>query len=698
MPKYRIGVDVGGTFTDLVVVDPETAEVKTAKTPSTPSEPGQAIINGLDQLGVPLDETEYFAHGTTVGTNALITRELPRTALICTDGFRDILEIGRGPRPDLWDAYLDIDPPLVKRRDRFEVEGRIDYAGTVLEEVGIDAIAAIGELVAKREITTVAICLLHSYINGEHEQQVHDLLRESFPDLHISMSHEILPEIGEFERSSTTSINAALVPVVGDYLTKLDKDLRGRGFAGDLLVLHSGGGVMQASSVRKLPARVAKSGPAAGAAAMAGIASACGYENALGLDVGGTSSDISLLADGEVWRANETSVTFGHPILFPSVEVATIGAGGGSMAWIDDGGSLRNGPASQRADPGPACYDRGGQEATNTDAQMVLGRLVEEGFLGGTMTVNPQAAVDAIQNKVAEPLGLDVETAAAAIIRVATANMAGATRLITAKKGLDPRDFALVAFGGAGPLFGAELATELGIPTVILPKWPGITSAYGCLVVDARHDLAQTYIARADSVDVKDIDSRFSTMEEDARGRLESEGFADDAITTERMIDMRYLGQWRSLTVNADELMSDPEATLRRFHEEHEAVYSYSQPSQPVEVYGLRVAGIGRVPEISLPEIDDGDGDASDAQVGERRVYFEQAGGFVDTAIYSHERLTAGAELSGPAIIQQMDSTIVVPPTWDAVTDIAGNVILTASGTEPSDAVRRTATQESTRV
>jgi N-methylhydantoinase A len=697
MPKYRIGVDVGGTFTDLVVVDPSSGSVMTTKTPSTPSEPGRAIINGLEEIGVSLGDTEYFAHGTTVGTNALITRELPRAALVCTEGFRDVLEIGRGPRPDLWDAYLDIAPPLVRRRDRFEVNERVDYSGAVLAAIDHDDVAAVAAALDKRGIATVAVCLLHSYMNGVHETEVRERLEKLLPGLHVSISHEILPEIGEFERASTTVINAALAPVVGEYLTKLESELADRGFSGDLLVLHSGGGVMQAGSVRKLPARVAKSGPAAGAAAMAAIARSCGFDNAIGLDVGGTSSDISLLADGELRRANETSVTYGHPILFPSVDVATIGAGGGSVAWIDDGGSLRNGPMSMRAEPGPACYRRGGTEATNTDAQLVLGRLSESNFLGGRMEVSARAAADAIEAKIANPLRMDVAEAAAAIIKVATANMAGAIRLSTTKRGYDPRDFALVAFGGAGPLHGAELATELGIPTVILPKWPGITSAYGCLVVDARHDLARTFIAGAGEVDFDEIEREFLAMEAEARARLAAEGFASDAISTDRQIDMRYLGQWRSLTINAEDLTSNIDAVLRRFHEDHERTYSYSQPDQPVEIYGVRVAGLGTVPHISLADIEDEATDASAALVGERSVYFEHAGAFVDTAIYAHDRLTAGTELNGPAIIEQMDSTIVVPPLWTALADNSGNVILTAMAGNPASS-GSTAREESSLV
>lgn len=673
MGKYRIGIDVGGTFTDLVMVDTETGLVRTAKTPSTPAQPDQAIIDGLNQLGVSLRDVEYLAHGTTVGTNALITGQLPRTALIGTEGFRDLLEIGRGPRPSLWDAYLDPAKPLVRRRDRFSVRGRIDYAGKELEPLDRDAVRSIGETIARRGIRTVAVCLLHSYVEGRHEREIREVLAEVAPDVAVSLSHEILPEIFEFERASTTVINAALTPVVVEYVDMLAERLRDAGFGGDLLILHSGGGVMQVGSVHRTPARIAKSGPAAGGAAMAHIARQCGFENAIGLDVGGTSSDISMMFNGELRRANETSVNYGQPILFPSIDVVTIGAGGGSVAWIDDGGSLRNGPMSQRADPGPACYLRGGTEPTNTDAQLVLGRITEEGFLAG-MKVSKAASEEAIRKKIAGPMGLSLIEAASAILKVATANMASATRLITTQRGHDPRDFVLVGFGGGGPLHAAELAEELEISQVILPKWPGLTSAYGCLVVDTRHDASRTYIARAETVDFGELDREFAALEEDIRGRLANEGFAQEATRIERQLDMRYLGQWRSLSIDATGA-TEMSALLERFHEEHQQAYAYSEPTRSVEIYGLRVTGVGLVPEIDLRASADAATKATERRT--RPVYFNDAEDFVETTILSSAELLAEGEVDGPAIVEQADTTLLVPPHWTAAVHPSGNVILT---------------------
>lgn len=393
---------------------------------------------------------------------------------------------------------------------------------------------------------------------------------------------------------------------------------------------------------------------------------------AIGLDVGGTSSDISLMIDGELRRSNETSVNYGQPILFPSIDVVTIGAGGGSVAWIDDGGSLRNGPMSQRADPGPACYMAGGTVPTNTDAQLVLGRLPEEGFLGGRMQVSREAAERAIAEHVAEPLAMDLPEAASAAIRVATANMANATRLITTKRGQDPADFALVAFGGAGPLFGAELAEELGISMVILPKWPGIASAYGCLVVNTRHDVSQTFIARADAITFDDLEVELVKMEREVAARLAAEGFAEERTVLERQIDMRYHGQWRSLTIELGDV-NDIETMRARFDEEHGRAYSYAAPERAVEIYGLRVTGVGLVPQVDLTH--DADDESELGVVHSRDVFFHDVG-YVKSTIYTAAELKRRGTVTGPAIIEQMDTTIVVPPHWTAEAHPSANIIL----------------------
>jgi N-methylhydantoinase A len=682
MTRYRVAVDVGGTFTDLIVHDEESGSVAIAKTASIPHDPAAAIMAALNKAEIAPSEMAFFAHGSTVGTNALITRRLPRTAVVATEGFRDVHEIRRGTKLDLWDAYSDVAPPYVKRRDRFEVPERIDYAGTVLTDLDEDAARRVASKIRERGYESVAVTFINAYMNGEHEARMKAIVEAEAPGVFVCTSHEILPEVFEHERFSTTIINACLAPVVSRYLANLTDSLREGQYDGDVLVLHSGGGVMTAEAISRNAARIAVSGPAAGAMAGAFFARQCGFENAISLDMGGTSADISLMYGGEVRVANEWSVEFGYPIMFPSIEIVTIGAGGGSVAWIDPGGSLRNGPQSMGADPGPAAYQRGGEEATNTDANLVLGRLSAKGLLGGAMPLDKEAAERAVSEKVAEPLGYDAVRAADAIIQVANANMADAVRLISIRRGYDPRDFCLVAFGGAGSVHAAHLARELDIPAVVVPPYPGITSALGCLLLDVRHDLFRTYLTTAEGASSAALEAEFEKLEAEARERLAVEGISGERVQLRRLMDMRYVGQWRSLTVPVSTPLGENlDASLERFHAEHQREYSFSDSAQAVEIYGLRVVGLGLVDKPEFPKLDNG-GDLAAAKTDERPVYFGEAGGFRDTAIYDRTALPAGARFDGPAIVEQMDSTVVVPPDWRAEVDEYGNIILRLNSRE----------------
>jgi N-methylhydantoinase A len=676
MGDYRVAVDVGGTFTDMIVHNENTGEARVAKTPSVPANPAVAIMKALQEAGLTPRDMGFFAHGSTVGTNALITRRLPRTAVVATEGFRDIHEIRRGTKPDLWDAYADVAPPYVRRRDRFEVPERIDYQGTVLKALDEVEARRVAKLMARRGYEAIAVTFINSYMNGDHETRMKEIIQEEMPDVFVCTSFEILPEIFEHERFSTTIINAALAPVVSRYLASLTDQLRGGGYEGDVLVLHSGGGVMTAEAISKNAARIAVSGPAAGAMAGAFFAQQCGFPNAISLDMGGTSADISLMFNGEVRVSNEWSVEYGYPIMFPSIEIVTIGAGGGSVAWIDDGGSLRNGPQSQGADPGPAAYRRGGVEATNTDANLTLGRLSPGGLLGGTMPLDKEAAENAVATRVGDPLGYDAVKAADAIIQVANANMADAVRLISIRRGYDPRDFCLVSFGGAGSVHAADLARELDIPAVVVPPYPGITSALGCLLVDVRHDLFRTYLASADGASVDALETEFEKLEAEARERLKAEGMTGDRVQLRRQMDMRYVGQWRSLTVPVSTPLGENlQASLDRFHAEHQREYSFSNPDGAVEIYGLRVVGIGLVEKPEFPKRS-ASGILSDAIKETREVYFGESGGFHTTVIYDRDRMPAGSSFQGPVIIDQMDTTTVVPPDWRGEVDEHGNIVL----------------------
>jgi len=473
---------------------------------------------------------------------------------------------------------------------------------------------------------------------------------------------------------STTIINAVLGPIMTTYIHRLEEEMQKRGYKDDILVLHSGGGVMTSSTVPRYAARLASSGIAAGAIASKHIAKLCGYRNAIGLDMGGTSTDISLMYDGDIRITKEWAIEYGYPIGFPSIEILTIGAGGGSLAWIDEGGSLRNGPQSAGASPGPACYGRGGTEPTNSDANLVLGRLSEK-LLGGTMELDVAKAEQAVQ-KIADHFGYSIEEAANAIIEVANANMSDAVRLISVRRGYDPRDFALVAFGGAGPLHGAYLAKELNIPTVIIPPYPGVAAAMGCLLVDVRHDISKTYLRQAEEVTLEELYEEFESMQAEARELLLEEGIPEEQFTLMNFIDLRYQGQWRSLSVPVSQSSSSIEEILELFHKEHEREFAYSDREQKVEIYGLRVTAIGTVPKPEFPKYEP-EGTVEDALKGTRKVYFD--GEFVTTKIYDRDKIPVETEITGPAIIEQLDTTTVIPPKFSAKVDQYKNIIISVN-------------------
>jgi N-methylhydantoinase A len=666
MPNQRVAVDVGGTFTDVCVFDETTHDVRVAKVPSTPDDPMIAVMHGVKIAELDLSDVSLFSHGTTVATNALITRRFPPAAMVTTRGFRDVIEIRDGTKDDLWDAYKDVAPPYIRRRDRFEVDERVDYRGAVvtpLDEAGARTLAA---LLRKRGVTTVAVCFINSYVNPANEKRMREILEEELPDATVSTSAEILPEIFEHDRFNTTVANAVLAPLVGGYVNRLASELSAGGYTGDLLLLHSGGGSMTPQLVQRYPVRLAASGIAAGAIAVKSIAQQCGFSNAIGLDMGGTSTDISLVYGDELRVTKEWSVEFGYPIIFPSIEVLTIGAGGGSIARVDEAGSLRNGPQSAGADPGPACYDAGGQEATNTDANLVLNRLGAS-LAGGLKQLRTDLAEQVLETRIAKPLGLELHEAASAVVRVANANMADAVRLISIRRGYDPRDFALVAFGGAGGLHGADVARELSIPTVIVPPNPGVTSALGCLLVDIRHDLSAMFGHLAGSASEEEFEDAFIALEVEASDRLQHEGVAPENAILQRSASMRYLGQWRSLSVNCGSGPGALVEAVQLFHEQYEREYAFRQDDAPVEVYQLSLTAVGTTPKPDFTA-HDASPKPQPESTGTRKVYFESTG-WVETAVFDRHDLPAGTHLVGPTVIDQLDSTTVVPPGATADVD-----------------------------
>lgn len=671
MENLRVAVDVGGTFTDVCIIDERTGKIRIEKTSSTPHDPIEGILNGIAKAGIDLTDVALFSHGTTVATNALITRKLPRTAMINSEGFRDVIEIRRGNRNELWDAYKDVAQPYIPRRDRLTVAERIDYQGNIITPLDEEGARKVARILKRRGVKAVAVCFINAYLNGAHEKRMKEILQEEMPDVPVSTSSEVLPEIFEHERFSTTVVNAVTSPVVVDYVDRLGKKLAEGGYKYDLLLLHSGGGVMTPASVRDYSARLAGSGIAAGAIASRHIAGLCGYKNAIGLDMGGTSTDISMAYEGELRVTNDWCIEFGYPIRFPAIEILTIGAGGGSLVWADSAGSLKNGPQSAGADPGPACYGKGSEQATNTDANVVLGRQGSS-LAGGKIQLQGELSALAV-DKVAATHGLSRHEAADAIIKVANANMADAVRVISIGRGYDPRDFALVAFGGGGALHGVDIARDLSIPIVIVPPNPGVTSALGCLLVDVQHDFSESYLRPASEVSANEVEAEFKKLEKEAVARLHHEGVKDEDIVLERSIDMMYQGQWRTLKVSVPGRVTDINALAQSFHNEYERAYSYRRDDCPIEFFNLHLKAIGIVPKAQLATYEPTG--HSPEPASHRAVWFDNKV-YTNTPIFNRDALPAGFEFAGPAIVEQFDSTIVVPPKSTAVVDKYLNIII----------------------
>ncbi len=672
MPNLRVAVDIGGTFTDICVLDETSGALKIAKVPST-EDPIDAALSGVGKLGVDLSDVSLFAHGTTVATNALITRRLPPTAMVTTEGFRDVIEIGNSTKEDLWDAYDDNPPPYIRRRDRLTFVERTSSYGEV--EVGIDKEAAVqlAMKIKRRGYKSVAVCFMNSFANPANEREMKRILEEALPEVAVSNSADVLCEMFEHDRFSTAVVNAVLQPVVGEYAVRMQDRLSNGGYSSDLLLLHSGGGVMTPKTIDRHGARLAGSGIAAGAVASKYIANLCGFENSIGFDMGGTSTDVSLVFEGRPSLTREWVIEYGHPICFPSIDVKTIGAGGGSIAWIDEAGSLRNGPQSAGARPGPACYGQGGEHPTNTDANIVLGRL-GAGLAGGDLGLDVTLAEGAIATHITASLGLDTVAAAKAIIDVANANMADAIRLVSIMRGYDPRDFALVAFGGAGSLHGVALARDLSIPTVIVPPNPGVTSALGCLLVDIQHDLTAVHIVDTTEAEPATIEAAFSELETEAHQRLEHEGVAPSDRIMQRTIDMRYGGQWRALSIPVPAPFTSVATAIDDFEQAHLREYNYKRDGAPLEIFRLNVTAIGVSPKAELQHFEPMTAEV--APVTSRQVVFDDVEQALTTPIYNRESLHSGFSIEGPCIIEQLDATTVVPPQATVTVDPWLNLII----------------------
>ncbi|WP_262269642.1 hydantoinase/oxoprolinase family protein [Microvirga yunnanensis] len=675
-----VGVDVGGTFTDLFYYDEDAARFRTAKVPSNRGDEAIGFLEGLKSFG-PLAELGSIVHGTTVGTNALLERKGARIGLITTRGFRDVLEMRRRDRRNTWGLWGDF-VPVVDRDLRLEVGERTMADGTIREETHSDEVKEIARTLLARGAEALAIVFINAYANPSNELKALAAAREVWPNENIECSAQILPEIREFERTSTTALNAYLQPVVGSYLGKLNQALAKENFSGKFHIVQSNGGVMSTATARRLPVRTALSGPAAGVIAAAAIAKAAGFPDVITGDLGGTSFDVSIVVDGETALAAQTTIDFGLVIRTPMIEITTIGAGGGSIAHVDAGGLLQVGPESAGSRPGPVAYGQGNTRPTLTDANVVLGRINAERPIGGKLSrLDVEAAKAAIAKHVAEPLGLDPMQAAEAIVRVANGKMAGAIRLVSIERGHDPGRFAAVPFGGGGALHVGALIKDVGLKAALVPRYPGVTSALGCVIADIRHDQVQTVNLLLDQLDAEALDQRMVEEAEASRAVVEEAGLSVERIDILFELDMHYVGQTHTvsvpLPVSLQNGTTGTTASIVReaFEHAYQASFSRLLPGVPAKIVNLRTAAVGRRPHFDLSALaPESSASLETARLGSRPVWFD--GGWHDTAIYARLDLPAGAVVHGPAILEQPDATTVIDPDLDARVDDFGNIIV----------------------
>lgn len=690
---FRLGIDTGGTFTDATLIDEATGEIRNYKVSSTPSDPSQAFTAAcegiLKQAGAPLSEVSFIVHGTTVATNAIIEGKTARTGFITTDGFRDILEIARQTRPSLYDLQFEKPPPLVPRHRCIGVPERLDARGKVLLPLDEDALRAAIDTLRSEGVESIALCFLHAYANAEHELRAGEILGEEFPEALISLSSQVAPEFREYPRASTTVINACIRPVVARYLESIERRLRGEGLGAELLVMQSSGGVYSFAAAAEKPVFMVESGPAAGVISAAHLGEELGHKDILSFDMGGTTAKAGLVQNStpKISKDYEVGATAqgasrgeGYPIRTPVIDLVEIGAGGGSIAWVDSGGSLRVGPESAGADPGPVCYGRGGTRPTITDANLVLGRLNPDYFLGGEIQLEVAAARQAIEKHCADPLGMEIVEAAHGIVEIANAAMVNALRLVSVQRGYDPRDFVLVSFGGAGPVHANRLAAEMEIPVTLIPRSPGTASAMGLLVTDLKHDYTNTHIQRIDELDLDAMEAAYTSLESRGHATLEREGVREADMDFRRQADLRYVGQSYELPLafpEKDWNAADLATIVEQFHDEHERAYGFSAPEEKVEIVNLRLTALGKIVKPEPQRLKTrGKGATPKTR---RAVCFAEKDGYVDCPIYDRYSLPAGASIEGPAIVEEVDSTTAIHPGYRAEVDVFGNLSMMAS-------------------
>jgi N-methylhydantoinase A len=688
---WRLGVDIGGTFTDVALIDDATGRIGVAKVPTTPRDFGQGVLSALDMAmahyGVAAADVGLLSHATTVVTNAILEEKGARAALVATRGFRDVLELRRSARADLYDLFQDPPAVLIPRRRRFEITERIGADGKVVTPLAEGEIDGLIQALKAERVGAVAVSLLFSFLNPDHEQRLGVRLRAELPGVSVYVSSEVLPEIKEFERTSTTAVCAYVGPILASYLDRLQSATRGKGLP-RLYVMGSSGGVMEAEETVAMPALAVESGPAAGVVAAALVARQTGRPNLLSFDMGGTTAKASLIRNGQYETTADYEVGggasgnrwmhgTGHPIRVPVIDLAEVSAGGGSIAWVDRAGALRVGPHSAGADPGPACYARGGTEPTVTDCDLVLGYLDKGSLLAGDLPIDLGAAQKAIATRLAEPLGVDVRTAAAVVIDVVNHAMAEALKIVSVQRGHDARQFVLAAFGGAGPLHAAALAAELGIAEVLCPPIPGAFSALGLVGSDLKRDYVRTVYTTTAVADPSALEAAFAALEEQGRAMLDRARVPADRRRFERSFDARYERQSYELPIPALQRPLDAaalQAIAEAFHDRHRATYGHDNRAEPVQLVSARLTAVGAIPPLIIRDRAATAG--TEAGKSSRHVWFRQAGE-VEARVWDRARMSAGLVVRGPAVIESLESTILVPPEWQAAMNADGFVLMT---------------------
>lgn len=672
-----VGVDVGGTFTDLVLFDPETESVKISKVPSTPENQSFGVMSALDSVGVSLESLDALIHGTTVTTNALLERKVSRVGLITTRGFRDVLELGRRTRPKPYGMTGSFEC-IIPRELRLEVGERVDCDGEVVEELNeADVLTAVKQLL-ESGAEALVIHFLHSYKNDSHERKTEEIARKIWPNTFVTRGSALVSEFREYERGTTAAINAAIQPVLHRYIERLQEKLKEEGYSKDLLVMQGNGGTVSSGIVAEDAVKTVMSGPASGVMAAAYTASQSGFNKVVTYDMGGTSCDVGLIVNGIPQVTSELEIEYAMPIHVPMVDVHTIGAGGGSLAWVNDAGLLQVGPESAGAQPGPICYGRGGEKPTITDANLVLGRLNPDALLAVDNPVSLEIVRNCLVEEVGSKLGLqDAEEIASAIVRIANMNMAGALRLVSLARGYDPRDFALFAFGGAGPLHAVALARELGIPKVLVPMRPGITNAVGCVVADVRHDYVNSINIPLAQADMDQVEQLFCRQIETGKKIIAEEGVEIEELLVIHDVDMQFQGQTHILNFPVQETRLSRDSLQSAFEKAYWDRFEVELPEIRAVLVNLHTAVIGRrkpVPLAALMSAKEQKNTIDECRTGSRKVWFES--GWQETPIYNREFLPVKAKFNGPAVIEQLDTTIIVEPENQVEVDLEGNLII----------------------